>query len=269
MSLGELSLYAWIVMASVMLVLWFIQTRSLNAGTVDVAWAFGTGAVGVWFALYGQGENDTRQWLVAALSALWGWRLGSFLFRRVTSESEDGRYRYLREYLGERANLFHFAFFQIQAAWTLLFALPIWAAANAPGQGLEATDILAVVIWVVAVLGERTADNQLAQFKRDANSQGQVCDTGLWRWSRHPNYFFEWLHWFAYLAFAAQSDYWWVGLMGLGVVYVFVVYITGIPYTEQQSLRSKGAAYEDYQACTSRFFLWPPKAHVEVKGPSS
>jgi steroid 5-alpha reductase family enzyme len=260
MSLPELLLGAWLIMAAVMLVLWFIQTRTLNAGTVDVAWAFGSGAVGVWFALGGMGGSDARQWLVAAMAAFWGMRLGVFLFKRVMSETEDGRYRYLREYLGEKAQPFYFAFFQVQATWTLLFALPMWAAAVTPGAALAWTDFLGLAIYATAMLGERAADNQLAAFRAEPVNKGKVCDVGLWRYSRHPNYFFEWLHWFAYAAIAATSPYWWVALIGPVVVYVFVVYITGVPYTEQQSTRTRGDAYREYQRTTSMFFPWPPKA---------
>lgn len=260
MSLSELMLSAWLVMASVMLALWFIQTRTLNAGTVDVAWAFGSGAVGIWFALASLGESDARQWLVAAMAGFWGMRLGVFLFKRVMSETEDGRYRYLREYLGNKAQPFHFAFFQMQATWTLLFALPMWVAATAPGEGLAWTDYLGLAIYVAAMLGERAADTQLAAFRADPASKGKVCDLRLWRYSRHPNYFFEWLHWFAYVAIGATSPYWWVALTGSVVVYVFVVYITGVPYTEQQSIRTRGDAYRTYQRTTSMFFPWPPKS---------
>lgn len=259
MSLWQLALVAWGVMAVVMLILWAIQTRTRNAGTVDVAWAFGTGAVGVWFALAGTGESDARQWLVATLIAIWGVRLGMFLYKRVMNEEEDGRYRYLREYLGEKANLFHFGFYQVQATWTLLFALPVWAAASAPGEGLGWTDALGVAIWLAAVAGESVADGQLARFKQDPANKGKICDVGLWRLSRHPNYFFEWFHWFAFLAFAATSAYWWVPALGIVSVYLFVVHITGIPWTEQQNLRSKGEAYAEYQRTTSKFFLWPPR----------
>lgn len=254
MNFVELSLWAWAPMAVVMLLLWLRQIQTRNAGTVDVAWAFGSGATGAWFALAGTGESDWRQWLVAAMALFWGVRLGVFLYKRVTSETEDGRYRYLREYLGPKANLFHFAFFQVQGAWVLLFAAPMWAAGNAGGAALAWTDLLGVVIWVAAMAGEAVADNQLARFRADPSNRGKVCNIGMWRYSRHPNYFFEWLHWFAYVAIAIDSEYWWVALMGPVVMYVFITRITGVPYTEQQSLRSRGDAYRAYQQSTPMFF---------------
>lgn len=254
MNFGELALSGWLPMAAVMFILWLVQIRTLNAGTVDVAWAFGTGAIGAWFALAGAGEAQSRQLLVAAMALFWGIRLGVFLYRRVINEVEDGRYRYLRNYLGKNAQPFHFAFFQVQAAWTLLFAAPMWAAGNAGPAHLTWLDGLGVSIWLLAMAGEAVADNQLARFRADPNNQGQVCDIGLWGRTRHPNYFFEWLHWFAYVAIAAASDYWWVALMGPVVMYVFITRITGVPYVEQQSLRSKGDAYRNYQNTTPMFF---------------
>jgi steroid 5-alpha reductase family enzyme len=245
-------------MSLVMLLLWIRQVTTLNAGTVDVAWAYGTGAVGAWFALAGDGQFTERQYLVAALSLAWGIRLGYYLQRRVGSESEDGRYRYLREYLGSKAQPFYFVFYQVQASWTLLFALPMWAAANGTAVALGLMDGLGFAIWVLAIAGERSADNQLALFRSNPAHKGMVCNVGWWRWSRHPNYFFEWLHWFAYVAIASQSDVWWVAVLGTFVMYVFITHITGVPYTEQQSIRSRGEAYVAYQRSTSKFFPIPP-----------
>ena len=106
MSFTELAFWGWQPVAIVMLALWLVQLRTLNAGTVDVAWAFGTGAIGAWFALGGTGATSERQLLVAAMALFWGIRLGVFLYRRVMNEVEDGRYRYLREYLGKQAHDF-------------------------------------------------------------------------------------------------------------------------------------------------------------------
>jgi steroid 5-alpha reductase family enzyme len=263
MSLSVLALSAWLAMALMMLMLWVAQYRSHNAGTVDVAWAFCTGVIGVWFALGAlSGTNSgasARQWLLAMLIGLWGIRLGVHLLRRVGSESEDGRYRFLRERLGERIQPFMFGFFQVQALWALIFALPIWAAAMAPGASLAWHDLIGIAIWILALGGEAVADVQLARFRAQEGNRGRVCDSGLWAWSRHPNYFFEWLHWFAYVLIGIGSPYWWVTLAGVVVMYLFLTRLTGIPWTEDQSLRSCGDAYRRYQQSTPAFFPRPPK----------
>ena len=118
---------------------------------------------------------------------------------------------------------------------------------------------LGVITWIVAVCGEAVADRQLARFRAAPGHRGLVCQTGLWRFSRHPNYFFEWLHWFAYvfLAIGSPLAIWaWSGPL---VMYVFLRYLSGIPFTEAQALRTRGESYRRYQRTTPMFFPWFPK----------
>lgn len=250
---------AWAAAALLMLVLWFLQYRSKNAGIVDVAWSFFTPVIGAWLILADEVDNGLRQYLIICLALAWGIRLGSYLYKRVNNETEDGRYRYMREYCGKYAQPVMFIFFQIQATWTLLFALPFWAASRNASINLSWLDYLGITVWLLAMFGEWLSDRQLAQFKQQTQDRSLVCNTGLWRYSRHPNYFFEWLHWWAYVCLGYGSDYWWLSWTGLLVMYVFITRITGVPYTEQQSLRSKGDAYRQYQRTTSSFFLLPPR----------
>ncbi len=253
----------WVGVAAIMLILWFVQWRTKNAGIVDVAWAFGTGVLGIWVVLASAQADPQRKLLIAAMAAVWSVRLGMHLASRVFSENEDGRYRYLREHLGQRVQPFMFFFFQVQALWAVMFALPMWAAAQSTATGLAWTDFAGAAIFVGAMVGESVADAQLSRFRRDPSNRGKVCRTGLWRYSRHPNYFFEWLHWWAYVFIGIQSPHWWVPVAGLAVVYLFLTRITGIPFTEQQSLRSRGDAYRRYQETTNAFFPWPPATKQE------
>jgi len=253
----------WAGVAAIMLILWFAQWRTRNAGIVDVAWAFGTGVLGIWLVLNSAQGDPQRKVLIAAMAAIWSVRLGMHLASRVFSESEDGRYRYLREHLGQRVQPFMFLFFQLQALWAVMFALPMWAAAQSTVTGLTRMDFAGAAIFVFSMIGEAVADAQLSRFRRDPGNRGKVCRTGLWRYSRHPNYFFEWLHWWAYVLIGLESPHWWVPLAGLVVVYLFLTMITGIPFTEQQALRSRGDAYRHYQETTSAFFLWPPSTKQE------
>ena len=250
-------LAGWAVMAVVMLVLWLRQRDTGNAGVVDVAWAFGTAAMIGWLALAADGA-ESRRWLIAALGALWGVRIGLHLLRRLRRESGDGRYTYMREYFGARAPLVMFAFFQVQAGWTLLFALAPWAAASSPAA-LGAWDLAGAAIGLAAITGETVADRQLARFRADPANRGRVCDVGLWRYSRHPNYFFEWLYWFAYVAIGVGSPHWWLTVATVVLMYVFLTRITGIPHTERQALRTRGDAYRRYQAEVGAFFPRPPR----------
>ena len=131
-------------------------------------------------------------------------------------------------------------------------------AANNPSP-VAITDILALLIALGSLFGESIADHQLAEFRQKPANSGKVCDSGLWRYSRHPNYFFEWLHWWAYVAFALGGPKAWVSLLGPLLMYIFLRYITGIPHAERSSLRSRGEAYRNYQQTTSPFFPWIPR----------
>lgn len=196
--------------------------------------------------------------MIAVLVGVWGARLGVHLAARILRESEDGRYRHLRGTLGRWTQPIMFLFFQVQALWSVMFALPMWAAAQAPTRELVWSDWLGVAVWIVALGGELIADRQLERFRSDPGNRGKVCRRGLWRYSRHPNYFFEWLHWWAYVLIGLGSPWWWVTVAGVVVMYVFLTRITGIPYTEQQALRSRGDAYRRYQETTNVFFPFPP-----------
>lgn len=257
--MSDLILTALASASALMLILWLVQLQTQNAGIVDVAWSFATGLIGLWFALAWREGESLRNLLAGAMIGFWGARLGLYLLRRVLNEAEDGRYLAMREGLGPRAQPVLFLFFQVQAAWAVLFALPVLVAVSNPAPGLRLTDYLGVLVWLLAMAGEFIADRQLQRFRADPGNRGRVCDTGLWRYSRHPNYFFEWLHWWAYLLIGLGSAIWWLAWLVMALMLVFLLKITGIPHTERQALRSRGAAYRDYQRRTSPFIPLPPK----------
>lgn len=249
---------AWLTMAVLMSVLWYVQYRRHNGGIVDIAWSFGTGLSGVYFCLTSGGE-PTRRFIVAILAGLWGIRLGSALAVRVFKEEEDGRYQMLREKWGERVQPMMFGFFQLQALWAVLFALPMLSAAE-NRSSIGWLDYAGILVWIIAIGGESAADRQLAKFKDNPGNKGKVCRSGLWAWSRHPNYFFEWIHWFAYLLISIGGPLVWLAALGPIVMLIFLTKVTGIPLTEKQSLRSRGDAYRDYQKTVSPFIPLPPQS---------
>ena len=112
----------------------------------------------------------------------------------------------------------------------------------------------------MALAGEALADRPLEWFKKDPKNRGRVCQVGLWRYSRHPNYFFEWLAWMAFALFALPSPLGFLSLACPALMLWFLLKVTGIPATEAQALRSKGEAYREYQQSTSAFFPWRPKS---------
>ncbi len=258
MPLGDLALAGGLFMSAVMVALWIVERRTRNASTVDVAWSFGTGALAVWFALAGTGGLLERQLLVAVLMGAWGLRLGMHILARVRVEPEDGRYQRMRAAMGRHDGIGFLAFFIVQAWWAVLFALPAWAAARS-STPLGWADAAGVAVFLTALIGEGAADGQLARFRAEPSNAGKVCRDGLWRYSRHPNYFFEWTHWLAYVLIGIASPVWWVCAGGVVVMYVFLTRITGIPHTETQSLARRGEAYREYQRTTSAFFPLPPR----------
>jgi steroid 5-alpha reductase family enzyme len=233
---------------------WWLQRRANNAGWVDVIWTFSLGIAGVVAVLAsGQGE---RAWLVAALVAAWALRLGLYILGRTRTGPEDARYNNFRREWGAAFQQRMFGFLMIQAAAAALLLLPMVLAASSP-RPLGWPDALAVLVMVVAVVGEGIADRQLGVFRADPANHGKVCDIGLWSWSRHPNYFFEWLHWLAYPLFALGADYDWLALLGPAFMYWLLVYVSGIPPLEAQMLRSRGDAYRAYQRRVSAFIPLP------------
>jgi steroid 5-alpha reductase family enzyme len=249
-----------LILAAIMLLLmsagWLWQKRHRNAGIVDVLWATGLGIAALLMAVTGGGALAPR--LALALSGgAWALRLALHIWHRVRGEDqdEDGRYSHLRAHWHDHQGKF-FAFFQFQAVLVLLFALPFIAVARNPVEGISPMLLLGIAVWLAAVTGESVADAQLARFRADPANHGRTCRSGLWRYSRHPNYFFEWIHWFAYVALAHGSPIAWLAWSGPIVMYIFLRWISGIPYTEAQALRKRGDDYRDYQRTTPILIPW-------------
>jgi len=247
--------------SSVLFVVCYLLARRINNyGIVDICWSYAFSALAVFYAWYGQGWS-VRKALIAAMAIMWSLRLGTHLYRRVMGHHpvEDGRYAQLRRDWAANFNPKMFLFFQFQAASVVLLGAAFFVICLNPTAGLHWSEITGAALWLVALTGESIADAQLAAFKHDRANRGRVCDVGLWRFSRHPNYFFEWLIWVAYLVFALASPWGWVAAIGpLSILYL-LLRVTGIPLTEEQSLRSRGDAYRRYQATTSAFVPWFPK----------
>lgn len=250
----RLLLEGWAALAALMAVLWLRQLRTANATSVDAAWSAGMGILAVTFALLADGDSQ-RRLLVGTLAALWAARLAWHLISdRVLGRPEDGRYRAMREQWGHRAPLYFFMFYQGQAVVATLFSVPILAAMQ--GGALDAWAAAGALVWLIAVLGETTADRQLSRFRAKPENRGRTCREGWWRTSRHPNYFFEWTHWFSYVLIGHAA---WPTWIGPAVMLLFLFRLTGIPFTEQQAIKSRGDDYRAYQRETSVFFPWFPK----------
>lgn len=259
MSLVPILLVATAVLCIAFALLYLLARRIDNYGLVDIAWSYSFAVLAVLYAGLARGW-PVRRAVIAGMVAIWSVRLGTHLYRRVMGHHpvEDGRYRQLRkDWAGNFAPKM-FGFFQLQAFSAVALALPFLLAARNPVPRFHALEIAGAMLWLVALCGEALADHQLNAFKRDPANTGRVCTVGLWHYSRHPNYFFEWIIWVAYFVFASASPWGWLSVAGPGVILYLLLRVTGIPLTEEQSVRSKGEAYRHYQQTTSAFVPWLP-----------
>ena len=252
----RLLLVIWLAAAAVMTLGWARAQRRRNAGIVDVLWSAGLAASAVANGILGAGAVLPRI-MAAALGGIWGTRLAVYLWQRVRSEPEDGRYDALRGRWGNDPFKW-FGLFQFQAFLIPLFSIAFAAVATNPKSSVTWAAV-GGGIWLISVGGESLADRQLALFRADPDNRGRTCRAGLWRYSRHPNYFFEWLHWFGYVALAVGAPVFWYSLLGPLLMYVFLRWVSGVPYTEAQALRSRGEEYREYQRRTPVLIPWWPR----------
>lgn len=245
--------------AVVMCCAWLWQRLGGKAGVVDVAWTWSVGLLAIAYVTWSADGLIARRILLGVLAGLWSLRLGLHLLPRLFHAKEDERYLQMKANWGRNAQLRIFLFYQSQALAAPLFALPMLLGGNSRAE-LNAWDAFGVAIWCVAMFGEWQSDRQLAAFRKSPESRGRVCQVGWWRYSRHPNYFFEWLHWCSYVPLAAFAPWGWLAILAPAAMYYFLNYVTGIPPAEAQSLDSRGAAYREYQRTTSAFFPWPPRS---------
>jgi len=252
----DLLLQAWVLSALVMTALWLVQRRTGNANAVDVAWAALIGVHAIVLAVRADGEW-LRRLLIAVIAGGWAFRLAIYLFvtRVLGGAEEDGRYRSLRREWGQGK---FFVFYQAQALLTVVLAVPFLLISANPAPRFSLVEIAGLGLWLLALGGEAVADAQLARFRADPANRGLTCRVGLWRFSRHPNYFFEWLIWCAFALMAISAPHGWVALAAPALMLLFILKITGIPPTEAQALASRGDDYRRYQETTSAFVPWFP-----------
>ena len=242
---------------------WAIWRRTGNSGWVDTTWTFAVGGTGIAGAVAAiiAGTDIVRPLIVIAFAAAWALRLGLHIASRTSGITDDPRYARLVRDWGDAAPRQMFLLLQKQALVSIPLALAMVLGAWNPAP-LGLLDGLAVLVLIVAIGGEALADRQLRAFRAKPGSHDQVCDTGLWAWSRHPNYFFEWFGWIAYpllaIDFGGAHPFGWVALAAPVCMYWLLVHVSGIPPLEAHMVERRGDRYRDYQARTSPFFPLPP-----------
>jgi steroid 5-alpha reductase family enzyme len=251
---------AWLLCAAIQALLWGVAQRTRNAAIVDVGWALSFTAV---VALFGAQAHAPRDAYlpIGVLVVVWSTRLGSYLIDRgAIFGTEEGRYVELRRRWALGASRKFYVFFQIQALLTGLlstaFVVPFLAVPTDGGV----LRIIGAALSAIGIAGEAIADAQLARWKRDPNNLGRVCDAGLWGWSRHPNYFFEWCVWVGFAVYGFAFENGWIAVFSQGLIFATIWKVTGIPATEDQAMRSKGEQYRAYQARVSKFVPFPPRS---------
>ena len=251
-------LLAGAVFASLaMTALWLVQLRTRDASHVDVGWAIFIACAAVLYALLSDGDIGQRV-LAAVMASIWGWRLGLYLlFNRVLGKEEDGRYRTLRAKWTPHADRNFFVFFQAQAAFVVFFSIPYALIALDPSGGLGALEWIGIAVWAIGNTGAIIADRQLSLWRTDPGNRGKTARGGLWSWSRHPNYFFEFLTWCGVALVATAAPTGWIAWIVPAGLLFLLFRVTGIPATEAQALKSR-ADYAEYQRTTSVFVPLPP-----------
>ncbi|QUS41392.1 DUF1295 domain-containing protein [Tardiphaga alba] len=262
-----------VALSLLMALAWVVQQRTGNSGWVDTIWTFSLGIVGAGAALWplADAAPNARQWLVAALVVTWSVRLGSHIAMRSAGIADDPRYAAFAAEWGADSPRKMFLFLQNQALGSIPLVFAIFVASRFPSDALRVQDYLGALILFTGIAGEALADRQLKAFRSDPANKGKVCDAGLWGWSRHPNYFFEWLGWLAYPVIALSVDYPWSLATLLAPIFMYWIlrHVTGVPPLEEQMMKSRGDRYRAYQARTSVFFPLPPRTHSGHQGAAS
>ena len=241
-----------------LVIVWIVQLFTRDASPVDVAWSASLGVIAFEYALLGDAPVIARV-LMAALALVWSGRLAGYLAQRMRGAPEDSRYAALRESYGAKADLFLLGFFLLQAVIAAVLSIPFLVLAYIPEAPSVWVALLAIGVWLVSVVGEGTADAQLNRFKQQPGNKGKVCAEGLWRYSRHPNYFFESLHWVSYVVLAIGAPYWWATLGSPVLMALLLLKVSGVPTIESKGPSSKRQGQEEYERRTSMFIPWPPK----------
>jgi steroid 5-alpha reductase family enzyme len=250
-----IALVSLIVCCTIMFFVWLWAKKIKNAGVVDVFWALNFPVITI-ITFYLSEGLEARKILICSLFLLAELRLGIHLWQRVIGhiKEEEGRYQQLRKEWGEDSDRNFFFFFQFQAISNVILAIPFFIITANTSPGISILEYLGTGLWCVSFIGEMVADRKLAAFKKDPKNKGMVCNQGLWYYSRHPNYFFEWLTWMSYFIFALASPWGILAVVSPIIIFYLLLKVTGVPNNEEQNLRSKPVAYKKYQETTSAFF---------------
>lgn len=249
-----------------MAIAWAVQRMTGASGWIDTIWSAAVGLGGMAAALLSDGDF-LRRMIVLAIVLLWSLRLAGHIAARTHGGGEDPRYRKFIEDWGDSAAWKLFVFLQVQALAAFVLVLAVAIAASNVSTFPTAWDGFAVAIAVVALAGEGLSDLQLSRFRRTPEAKSEICETGLWAYSRHPNYFFEWLFWCCFPLFAVTGDlgaWTFASLLAPVMMYWLLVHVSGIPPLEAHMLRSRGEKFRALQGRVNAFFPGPRRTYPPI-----
>lgn len=258
MEISEVLLTNGAAAAVLLFIVWLISLPLRDVSIVDMVWGVGFVAI-AWLTYFVSGPSAPRKLMLVACTTIWGCRLSGYLTWRNLGKPEDYRYRAMRSRYGSRFSwLSLFIVFGLQGVVMWVVSLPVQLGQiTQNADGLGPIGVLGAIVWVVGLGFESVGDFQLARFKRDPANTGKVMDRGLWRYTRHPNYFGDFLVWWGLYAMSfGDGRYWWSGI-GPVVMSIFLMKISGVTLLEK-SLSTRKAGYDEYVRRTSPFFPMPP-----------
>ncbi|MCB1111985.1 MAG: DUF1295 domain-containing protein [Chlamydiales bacterium] len=246
------------IIVIIFFLLWVFAMLARKPELVDIAWTLAV--VGyAWYYFVDFGETSLRSYFLIAMVSLWGLRLSSLLMGRLLMGQTDRRYRKLDRAFANSYKYSYLLFYGAQVVAAFLLSVPFALAFSATAR-VETTDFFALALCVIGFFGEFQADATMARFRAAPDNKGKVCKRGFWKYSRHPNLFFDWIQWIGFACFALASPLWWIAVPIPFLMLYMMLCVTGIPPTEEVLLESKGDVYREYQRSTSAFIPWFPRS---------
>lgn len=254
----ELLIESFFLCSFVMCILFVISIFTHNMSYVDFGWSINFSLI-VLYLFYKFREVIENPIIVTCfiMVLLWSFRLAFYLlFTRILFKPEEGRYVRLRKTWKKHLYLKFFIFFQFQAVTNAILSIPFFIALS-QSQNFEFNHYFAIILFIIGFIGESLADFHLYVFKRNPANHNKTLNTGLWKYSRHPNYFFELVIWFSYGLYQINLEYGYIAFSSFLILLYFILKVTGIPATEEQNLSTKGEEYKNYIQTTSPLIPLP------------
>jgi steroid 5-alpha reductase family enzyme len=250
---------AAIAIVVLMLATWVVSVVIKNASIVDIVWGLGFVMVAWVVRLRVDDGLAARQNLLVAMTTIWGLRLGGYLFWRNHGKGEDYRYRAMRKHWGPRFTFISLGtVFGLQGVLMFIVSLPVQLGQTRIEPDLGGLAYVGIAVWVIGIFFEWVGDAQLARFKGDPENQGKVMNRGLWKYTRHPNYFGDACVWWGIALVAAETTVGKFGLIGALVMTILLRRVSGVVLLEK-SLSKRKEGYAEYIARTSPFLPRVPK----------